>query len=134
MPLSSQFAWLFVLSMPVATISWVITREEIFREPREYCKKCSLTARQVLARKFFYVFTCEFCLSHYVALVFLFVARFHLLFDNWRGYLIAWFSVVWVANFYMGLFGLLRTDLKSEQLTKQLKERALKGKGPAPKD
>ena len=63
------------------------------------------TRRRLYARKFFYLFTCEFCLSHYVAAVFLIVTRYKLLFTDWRGYLIAGFSLVWVANVYMGLFG-----------------------------
>ena len=37
MPLSHQVVWLFVLALPVASIAWTVTHEEIFREPREYC-------------------------------------------------------------------------------------------------
>jgi hypothetical protein len=40
-PLSLQLIWLFVLAIPVAAISWTITHEEIFREPREYCAQQS---------------------------------------------------------------------------------------------
>jgi hypothetical protein len=43
--------------------------------------------------------------------------------EGWRGYLIAGFSLVWVANFYMSIFGLLRTDLKKEKTAiKKLEE------------
>jgi hypothetical protein len=67
-------------------------------------------------RKFFYLFTCEYCFSHYVALIFLPITRFQLLYPDWRGYLIALFSLVWVANVYMSLFGMIRLDLKKERV------------------
>jgi hypothetical protein len=38
------------------------------------------------------------------------------LFDDWRGYLIGGFSLVWVANLYMSLFGRLRLDIKRERV------------------
>jgi hypothetical protein len=68
-------------------------------------------------RKFFYLFTCEYCFSHYVAAFFLFFTRFHLLHDDWRGYVIAWFALVWIANVYMSLFNRLRLDIKHENVT-----------------
>ena len=34
---------------------------------------------------------------------------------DWKGYLIAGFSLVWVANIYMSLFGLVRQDIKWEK-------------------
>jgi len=49
-----------------------------------------------------------------------------LLYEDWRGYLIAGFSLVWIANVYMSLFGLLRTDLKKEKLEAKEKEAELK--------
>jgi hypothetical protein len=33
----------------------------------------------------------------------------------WRGYIIAFFSLVWIANIYMGLFALIRIYLKKER-------------------
>jgi hypothetical protein len=45
----------------------------------------------------------------------LIVTRYKLLFPDWRGYLIAGFSLVWVANVYMGLFGRIRLDLRKER-------------------
>ena len=112
---SDQIIWLFVLSIPVACIAWTVTHEEVFREPRDYCQRLCEKSRTLIVRKFFYLFTCEYCFSHYVALAFLLLTHFHLLITGWRGYLIAWFSLVWVANFYMSIFGLLRTDLKKEK-------------------
>ena len=115
MNMSMQVLSLFIIALPIASLSWTITHEEVLREFRELCMAESKTQRSLPARKFFYLFTCEFCLSHYVALAFLIVTRYKLLFTDWRGYLIAGFSLVWVANVYMGLFGRIRLDLRKER-------------------
>jgi hypothetical protein len=126
MTLGEQVSTLFLLAIPIACIAWTVTHEEIFREPREYCERCSKQRKSLLARKFFYVFTCEYCFSHYVTILFLIITGYQLLFDNWRGYVVAGFSLVWVANFYMSIYNLLRTDLKKEKIDAQLKESELK--------
>ena len=123
--LPAQLAWLCILALPVATIAWTITHEEIFREPREWAAHRSRTAASVLARKFYYVCTCEYCFSHYVAAAFIALTDFQMLLDDWRGYLIAWFSVVAVANLYMSLYARLRVDIKSERLEAEVKEQTL---------
>lgn len=107
--------WLFVLGIPIACISWTVTHEELFREPRDYCTKRSVQGNTLLERKFFYLFTCEYCFSHYVTLFFLLLTNYQLLIPGWRGYLIAGFSLVWIANSYISLFGLLRQDIKKEK-------------------
>ena len=107
---------LLVLALPVACIAWTVTHEEIFREPREWCLHRSLHARSLAERKFFYLFTCEYCFSHYVAAFFLIITHFTLLFDDWRGVLIAGFSLVWVANVYMTAFARLRLELKYQRV------------------
>jgi hypothetical protein len=114
MPLSWQIVALFILAIPIACIAWTITHEEVFREPRDYCLRQSENSRNPYRRKFFYVFTCEYCFSHYVAVIFLFITRYKLLYNDWRGYLIGGFALVWVANQYMSLFGRLRLDIKRE--------------------
>ena len=128
-PLSSQWplqlVWLFVLAIPIACVAWTVTHEEVFREPRELCARCSRDARSVLARKFFYLFTCEYCFSHYVTAAFLFLTRFRLLLDDWRGYVVAFFALVAIANFYMSAFGRLRQEVKSEGLEAKRKEKVL---------
>jgi hypothetical protein len=116
MTLSYQFAYLILLALPIACVSWTVTHEEVFREPREYCKQKSETCRPVAVRKFFYLFTCEYCFSHYVALFFLVVTRFTMLYAGWRGYLISWFALVWVANVYMSGFNRLRLEIKRENV------------------
>jgi hypothetical protein len=96
--LAVQIVFLLVLSIPIACIAWTVTHEEVFREPRDYCKTRSEEASSLPKRKFFYLFTCEYCFSHYVAALFLAITRYHLLYADWRGYLIAWFSLVFVSN------------------------------------
>jgi hypothetical protein len=115
MTLLNQIAWLFLLAIPIACITWTVTHEEVFREPREYCSSRSISGKTILQRKFFYLFTCEYCFSHYVTFLFLLLTGYKLLMDDWRGYIIAGFSLVWVANVYMTLFGFIRQDLKKEK-------------------
>lgn len=107
---------LFVLAVPIACIAWTVTHEEVFREPRDWMTGRSENARSIWARKFFYLFTCEYCFSHWVTLAFLFITRYKLVYDDWRGYLIAGFSLVWIANMYMSFFGRLRLDIKREKV------------------
>lgn len=129
MSLSIQVAWLFILAIPIACIAWTVTHEEVFREPREYCVKCSKEGKTLLVRKFFYLFTCEYCFSHYVTALMLIITGYKLLYTDWRGYLIAGFSLVWIANIYMSLFALIRTDLKVERLKADIDEKELKKDG-----
>jgi len=116
MALSSQFAYLFLLALPVACVSWTVTHEEAFREPREWCKQRSQNCRKAATRKFFYLFTCEYCFSHYVAAIFIAITQFPMLYSGWRGYLISWFAVIWIANLYMSGFNRLRLEIKHENV------------------
>jgi hypothetical protein len=115
MAIQIQTAWLFLLAMPIACVSWTVTHEEIFREPRDYCSGKCKNGKTLLERKFFYLFTCEYCLSHYATLFFLFLTEYKLLLDDWRGYIIAGFALVWLANVYMSLFSFIRQDIKKEK-------------------
>ena len=127
MPLAHQFAFLLLLAIPIACISWTITHEEVFREPRDWCKSKSENCNSLWRRKFFYLFTCEYCFSHYVTLIFLLITRFQFLYNGWRGYLMAWLALVWIANIYMSAFNRLRLDIKHEnvQIAAEEKEKDL---------
>lgn len=114
MTIFTQIIWLFILAIPVACISWTITNEELFREPREYCVNRSLHDGNLLKRKFFFLFTCEYCFSHYITVLFLILTDYKLLLTDWRGYIIAGFSIVWIANAYMSIFALIRQSIKKE--------------------
>ena len=115
MTLGLQVGWLMVLALPVACIAWTVTHEEVFREPREHCERRAESCRSAFLRKFFYVFTCEYCFSHYVAAAVLAVTRFTMLYDGWRGYAVAWFALVWIANIYMGIFGKVKLNVTRER-------------------
>jgi len=125
MTLGAQLTWLFVLAIPVASVAWTVTHEEIFAELRELCAKKSERCKRFVQRKFFYLFTCEYCFSHYVAAAVVGMADFRLLLPDWRGLVLAWFSVVWVANVYMSLFGRLRLDIKRERFEAEAVEQAV---------
>jgi hypothetical protein len=121
-PLHEQAFVLILLAIPVACVAWTVTHEEVFREPRDFCVKHSKAQPHLLSRKFFYLFTCEYCFSHYVSALTLYISRFHFLFPDWRGYLFGLFALVWVANIYMSLFGHLRLEIREERLEIELEE------------
>ncbi len=125
---ATQIQWLFTLAIPVACIAWTVTHEEVFREPREFCIKYSKQSKSLATRKFFYLFTCEYCFSHYVTIGVLIVCKYKLLFADWRGYIIAGFALVWIANMYMAIFSLLRFGIKKEKIDIDIKEEELKNK------
>lgn len=132
MTLGTQLAWLFILAIPVACLAWTVTHEEVFREVREHCLERSTHSARWYVRKFFYLVTCEYCFSHYVAAAAVLFAKFTLLLPGWRGYVVAWLSVVWIANQYMGLFNRLRLVIKDEKMTIKAKEEELGGGGEPP--
>ena len=126
MNIDNQISNLFLIAIHIACIAWTVTHEEIFKESREYCKKKSDGCNNIFERKLFYLFTCDYCFSHYIMLAFLIITKYHLVFDDWRGYLIGGFSLVWIANIYMSLFARLRVSTKREKMEADIKEVALK--------
>jgi hypothetical protein len=128
-PLGDQVLLLFLFAIPVACVSWTVTHEEVFRELRDWLTARSQASRTIVSRKFFYLFTCEYCFSHYVTIGMLFLTRFTLVFPDWRGYLIAGFSIVWIANLYMSLFGRLRLAITSERQNIEVVENMVQEEG-----
>jgi len=122
MTIGEQLAYLFLLPVPVACIAWTVTHENIFREAHEWCEEKSKTCRRLYQRKFFYLFICEYCFSHYLTVILLMITRFHLLYEDWRGYVMAGFSIVWIANVYLSFYGRIRLDIKRERIEIQEKE------------
>jgi len=114
--IANQIFWLVVLSIVVASIAWTVTQEEIFREPREFCEEKSKSSGTLIVRKFFYVFTCEYCFSHWVTIFLLLLTGFRLLIDDWRGVVLAFFALPWLANQLMSIYRLLRVDIKHETI------------------
>jgi|SRR5688572_5250455 len=116
MPIVTELYTLFILSLIVASIAWTVTQEKIFEEWRDAAERKSEDASNILVRKFFYVWTCEYCFSHWVTILVLIVTQFRLLIDDWRGYAIAFFVLPWIANQWMSLYRRLRVDIKKENL------------------
>ena len=110
----TQLFWLLILSLAIASIAWTVTQEEIFKEPRDWLKQRSQTSKSILIRKLCYVWTCEYCFSHWVTIVVLLIAQFPLLIDDWRGYFLSFFVLPWIANQWMSLYRHLRVDIKHE--------------------
>lgn len=123
MPIGEQIYWLVILSIVVACISWTVTQEEMFRGWRERFERRSKTAHSPAVRKFYYVFTCEYCFSHWVTILLLILTDFRLLINDWRGYIIAFFVIPWLANQLMSVYRRLRVDIKHENALAEKVER-----------
>jgi hypothetical protein len=124
MSISEQIFYLAILSMIVASIAWTVTQEEIFREWRDMCADKSKSCDMTLKQKFYYVFTCEYCFSYWVTVLILILTGFQLLIDDWRGYILAFFAIPWVANQWMSIYRRLRVGIKHEDaLATEVKER-----------
>jgi len=121
--MSTQLFWLLVLAIPVACVVRTVIFEEVFREPRDFCIHRSKTCAGLVQRKFFYVFTCEYCFTHWVAIAFVALTGFKLLMDDWRGYLIAIFALVFVANVYLNLYARLRLEIQQVKAETKAKEK-----------
>jgi len=122
---SQQLIWLFVLAAPVACIAWTVTHEELFGEVHDWCVANSQRCTRLYQRKFFYLFTCEYCFSHYLAAGVVWLTEFTLLVPGWPGALLAWLTLVWVANIYLGLYARLRLDIKRERVEIKVEEHAV---------
>ena len=133
MSLYEQLVWLFVLPIPIACIAWTVTHEEVFREPREFCILKSHKGKTLWTRKFFYLFTCEYCFSHWVTLGMLVLTRFHLWLPDWRGYFLAEFALVWIANLYMSAFGELRLEIRKDRQDIAIVDKEIEQDGAAPR-
>jgi len=117
--MTEQLIWLAVLALPVACISWTVTREEVFREPRDWLTKCSQTCQHWWQRKFCYALTCEYCFSHYIAAGLVALTGYQLLISDWRGYLLAWLALVAVTNVYLSAYARLRVEIHKEKAKAQ---------------
>jgi len=73
-----------------------VTHEEVSaRRTKLGGQRMSQGRRALPQRKFFYLFTCEYCFSHYVAAPTLRARHFRLPSSGRRGDRLAWFSRVW---------------------------------------
>jgi hypothetical protein len=113
---------LLIHAIPIACIAWTVTHEEIFREFNDYCTNRSQECRRLVQRKFFYLFTCEYCFSFWVTALWLVVTGFKVFYDDWRGYLLTFFALPWLANIYMNIYHRLRVDIRKEKAEADQKE------------
>jgi len=60
-----------------------------------------------------------------VTLGLLVLTGFRLLIDDWRGWVIAFFIIPWIANQWMSLYRRLRVDVKHENVLAELAEKEL---------
>jgi hypothetical protein len=63
-----------------------------------------------------------------VTLAVLAVTGYRLMYDDWRGVFIAFFSLVFVANAYLNLYARLRVDITSEKKDIEMKEKEIEAK------
>lgn len=130
---SEPLMWLMVLALPVACVSWTVSHEEVLREPREWLAERSRTCSRWWQRKACYVWTCEYCVSHYVAAGFIALTDYRLLLPDWRGYLLAWLALVAVANVYLSGYSRLRVEInKGREELKQAERQKDAAAAPAP--
>jgi hypothetical protein len=57
-----------------------------------------------------------------VTAFFLIITRYKLLFDDWRGYFLAFFALPYVANLYMGLYAQTKLEAKKDRAEAKLVE------------
>jgi hypothetical protein len=128
MPFSipQQILWLLLLPIPVACVTRTFISEEIARELREFAHRITNHSPHFILRKTFYAFTCEYCFSHYVTLFFLILTQFRLLLNDWRGYLLSFFAIVFIANIYLTIYSRLRLDIHREKVEIQGAEKNIK--------
>ena len=118
---------LFVLAIPIACVCRTVVYEEIFREIHDECVQRSQNCAKLVQRKFFYLFTCEYCFSHYITALFLLITRFTLLYAGWRGYVVSFFSLVFISNVYLSLYARLKVGITSEKLDIAVKKQEIDG-------
>ncbi len=116
------------MAFAIASITWTVTQEDILRPFREYAQRQAQCAEPHWKRKFYYLFTCHYCFSHYVTFLFVAITGFKLLASNWAGYVIAFFALVWVANLYMSFYAWLRQQYKTQKFEAKAVEHEVKNK------
>lgn len=112
----TELAVIAIMAICVASISWTITKEEIFRDLRDFCKEVQKTEqggfRGWPCKKLAYAPTCDYCLSHWVGFALFALYPVKLVAENWRGYFFAYFATIFLANVLLGLYNIIRVTLR----------------------
>lgn len=129
-----------ILALPVACVSWTVTHEKVFEPMRQWfddihTARYSFTRERGWVERFLrhmaYAPTCEYCFSHYVAMVALWFYPVPMLLfaSNFTHPLativLTWFALVWVANLYMNLHFRLRLSIRESGNRSKVIERSL---------
>jgi hypothetical protein len=113
----------------VGFVSWTIAKEEVFRPLREPCERFTegeyvfrgfLWVLEAISRKLAYIPTCEYCTSVWITGATLYLTRFSMLYEGWRGYAIAEFFIAGLANIGMRWFS--RQGVENEKDKKIIKK------------
>ena len=128
-----ELVTLCMVAIPVACASWTITKEEIFREFREWCKCSSDKAAGIKNRmlkwtvcKAMYLPRCYYCTSFYTTEFFLLLTGVKFVSPGWRGAVMAWFAIVFISQVYLTVFNLMRVALRHYQAVADLAEHRTK--------
>lgn len=112
-----------IICLVVACVAWTVTQERVFEEPRNYCAEKSESCKKWWQRKLFYIPTCHYCFSHYVAALVLLITGYRLpAFSGIVGFVVTFFVVVLSANVVITFYSLLRQLLKKYTLNGQITE------------
>lgn len=101
--MTNEIHSLFSLALIVAVVARTVTQEEVMRELREFCARQSKHG-PLPKRKLCYLFTCQYCFSHYVALGVVLLTGFRFWTTGFWGVVFAMFALVAVANLYMAAY------------------------------
>ena len=106
----------FVVASAVSVSAWTLAKEHIFHELRALCDRSAKNHQcSWFVRKIAYMPTCEYCNSFWITLVALLFLQYQVLWDDWRGYVLAQFFTWSLAVAYMSIFQLLRVDIREGQ-------------------
>ena len=93
---------LLCLSIAVAVAARTVTKEEVFVEFRNWChSRCKDNKLSLPMRKICYLFTCQYCFSHWVAGLLVLTTGWTCFLPKPFGWVIGWLSLVGIANIYL---------------------------------
>lgn len=130
-----NLGWLALLAIPVACASWTIAKEFIFQEFRDWCKAQGVHYGNTIKNrwlrwfvvKVFYLPRCYFCTSFYVTEFFMLLTGTEgFMVPGWRGLVLAWFTAVFISQFYCTAFNLLRVTLRHYATIADMREAEFK--------
>lgn len=116
----SQVVPLVVLAIPTSWMTWVWTKEEVFREPQEWLKGKKRehegkNDRTFALYKACYMLTCETCFSHYPAMFFVWYLGLELLAGGFTGWFLAVMFTAACENIILTRYGTARVEKRAKE-------------------